>query len=358
MKELFEKKQVNALGLMSGTSMDGLDLALCSFVKEEDGRWDYKIVKAETIPYTSDIINLLNSAYDCGGAELVYFDSCYGEYLGYQVTDFLNKHKLNADIISSHGHTIFHAPDKGYTCQIGKGSAISAIAKIPVVSDFRSKNVALGGQGAPLVPIGDMLLFNEYDACINIGGFSNISYYKRKRIAAFDICPANMAINYFTQKLGVAYDNNGDIAQSGSLDKDLFQKLNSLAYYKSFSQKSLGREWFESEFLPLVMNVNIPVNDIIRTITEHISYQIAKSINYVNANNVLISGGGAYNSFLIEGVRTHVTSKVHVPDAYIVDFKEAMVFAFLGVLFVKGEENVLSSYTGASRDSICGTLSV
>ncbi len=348
-------KTITALGLMSGTSMDGLDMATAAF-HEQDGKWAYTILQAETIEYPSEWKERLSNLHLSTAVDFWKTHIDYGHYLGQRVNDFISSTGLKPELVCSHGHTIFHQPEKGFTMQAGAGEAIAAVTALPVISDFRAADLALGGQGAPLVPIGDKLLFGEYDACLNIGGFSNISFDKRGQRIAFDICPANGVLNILAGQLGYPFDKDGKLARTGKLDKELFDKLNSLAYYRQEPPKSLGREWLETKFMPLISHTNIAVEDKLRTCCEHIGYQFAKSLEADKPSTVLVTGGGAKNSFLVETLEKYYSRKLTVPGPQLIDYKEALVFAFLGVLRWYGKINILASVTGAGMDHSGGAV--
>ncbi|NOX47646.1 MAG: anhydro-N-acetylmuramic acid kinase [Chlorobi bacterium] len=344
------------IGLMSGTSLDGLDIALCSF-HYQDNNWSFKILDTKTQRYPDYWLNQLASIHNAGAEDLTRLHFEYGHFLGEQVKSFIKRTGQKPDFIASHGHTIFHRPEKEYTLQIGDGNAIAAVTGLPVVFDFRSKDVALGGQGAPLVPIGDKLLFPGYDSCINLGGIANISYESNNQRIAFDICPANQVLNSLSNQLEEPFDNNGEMASEGNLNLELFERLNALGYYESKPPKSLGKEWVDENIYPLLNLFSIPIKDKLRTFTEHIALQITNIIN-ANRGKVLITGGGAYNDFLIERIKASTSCQIEIPNNELIEFKEAMVFAFLGVLRKRNEINCLSSVTGASRNSCSGTLSI
>ena len=341
------------IGIMSGTSLDGVDLAYCIFIEEND-KWQFQINAAKTVEYSiiwkEKLVMLENSKSEVFVAANVE----YGHYIGALVKKFIDDNNLQPDLVASHGHTIFHQPENKFTVQIGDGAAIASYVNCPVIYDFRSLDVALGGQGAPLVPIGDKLLFTDYDYCINIGGFANISFEQNNKRRAYDICPANIVLNEIAKTEGKNFDENGAMAKRGSINNELLNKLNELAFYKADYPKSLGKEWVLKNFKPVVESYNISNCDKLRTLVEHISIQISNSINNKNSK-VLISGGGAKNSFLIERI-SNLNNNVIIPDEKIIDFKEAMVFAFLGVLRIENQINCLSSVTGASRDSVCGVI--
>ena len=342
-------------GLMSGTSLDGVDIACCH-LREENGHWEYTIVHAETIPYSAAWKARLQQLPQASAMELAHADSDYGHYLGKLVHIFLTQYNLEADLVASHGHTIFHQPEFGFTCQIGDGAAIAAECRIPVIAGFRTLDVAFGGQGAPLVPLGDKLLFSEYGSCLNIGGFANISYENDGHRLAYDICPANIILNYLSEKLGHPYDKDGLLAASGKVDERLLLQLNQVAYYRMQPPKSLGREWVESELLPLLNDNGISVYDALRTATEHTAFQLAMAIDAKPAQNVLITGGGAFNAFLMNRLGAFTKCTRVIPEPLLVNFKEALVFALLGVLRFRSEPNCLSDVTGASENVSGGAI--
>lgn len=339
-------------GLMSGTSLDGVDIACCYF-REENGQWEYAIVRAETFPYPAEWKARLQQLPMASAMELARAHSDYGRYLGNLVNDFLTQHHLEAELVASHGHTIFHQPHLGFTCQIGDGAAIAAACGIPVISDFRSLDVALGGQGAPLVPLGDQMLFGGYDSCLNIGGFANISFENEGRRIAYDICPANIILNYLSEELGHPYDRDGLLAASGKVNENLLQQLNKTGYYLLPPPKSLGREWVENTILPLLSSYNISGYDKLRTATEHIAIQLSKAIGNTPDQKVLVTGGGAFNIFMLQRLVNLTTTQLFIPDNQLVNFKEALVFALLGVLRLRGEPNCLAAVTGAGENA-CG----
>ncbi len=356
-------EKIRVLGLMSGTSLDGLDLAFCEFGKES-GKWNYNIVEAKTIEYPSFWMQKLKELPYSSAIEWVRTDQDFGKYLGEAVNLFCNDYKIKPDLISSHGHTIFHQPALGFTGQIGNGAGISAVTGLPVVSDFRTLDVALNGQGAPLVPIGDELLFDKFTFCLNLGGISNISFQSLDRRIAFDICPVNQVLNYLSNKLGKNYDNEGLIAKQGTLNIPLFDKLNQLDYYDQDFPKSLGREWVENEIISILSDIsNIPLEDQLHTFSEHAAYQMAKSINNSLVESPLnkslfITGGGAHNTYLISRLNYYLDKNIEItiPDTLTINFKEALVFAFLGLLRLENKINGLQSVTGATHDSIGGAL--
>ncbi|MDG1426360.1 MAG: anhydro-N-acetylmuramic acid kinase [Flavobacteriales bacterium] len=336
------------LGLMSGTSLDGVDLAICSFTKNKN--WHYKIEKSTTIKYSKYWLETLSNLHKKPEKIINEIDLKYGDLLSKLCNKFLKNEKI--DYISSHGHTIFHQPENNFTLQIGNGNVISKNTKKITISNFRNLDVSLKGQGAPLVPVGDKLLFRKYKYCVNLGGFANVSIKKNNKIIAFDICPVNIILNYFSNLKGRAYDLNGCMAQKGNLAPDLLKKLNSLQFYSKKYPKSLSREWVEKNIMPLIKN-DIKIEDVLHTLCEHIGIQIGKLLNDKEA---LFTGGGVFNSYLLSRIKFYSKSKIIIPDKRTIEFKEALIFAFLGVLRARGEVNCLQSVTGAIKDNCSGEI--
>jgi anhydro-N-acetylmuramic acid kinase len=343
----------HAIGLMSGTSLDGLDICFAKFQKQDS--WSFEILKAETILYPKVWEEQLRNSIHLSAAELLELNTEYGFYLGKSVKNFIEKHQLeNIDLIASHGHTVFHQPQKKFTLQIGDGRAIKIETKLPVIYDFRTQDVLRGGNGAPLVPIGDELLFSQYDACLNLGGFSNISLKINDKRIAFDIAPVNIVLNKLVQKFNKNFDENGDLAKKGEINHELLSQLNSLDFYQQSHPKSLGIEWCNENIFPLFKNIE--TIDVLATFTEHAAHQISKTFNENQLKNVLITGGGTYNQYLIEKIKAKTTAEIIIPEKEIIEYKEALIFAFMGVLRLNNEINVLSSATGSSQDHSSGII--
>ena len=343
------------LGVMSGTSLDGLDLALVQFYKES-GCWRFELLAAETSLYDAALIHDLKTAIEFSESQLKAFEPAYSRYLGKQVSAFLQG-KPRPDFVASHGHTIFHQPEKGITLQVGDGKMISENCHLPVISDFRSLDVSLGGQGAPLVPIGDRDLFFDYDFCLNLGGIANVSFQAGGLRRAFDICPVNMALNPLAQKLGHAYDEGGHWARRGKRNPTLLDQLNAIPYFQKTYPKSLGLEDYRAYWQPLIEQSSAGIHDQLNSLTEHAAMQIAGAVNQgKNGQKMLVTGGGAYNDYLVERLRHHCQPQIIIPDPLIVSFKEAIIFAYLGLLRKLNSVNCLASVTGARHDSSGGKL--
>lgn len=350
-------QEYHVIGLMSGTSLDGLDIAYCRFYATANS-WKYEILKAETIAYSPDWKQKLINAETLNALDFQQLHTDYGFYLGQRVADFIIKTNATVDFVASHGHTIFHQPEKRLTVQIGKGSSIASKCKLTVVNDFRALDVALAGQGAPLVPVGDRLLFSEFDFCLNLGGFANVSYEHAGKRIAYDICPVNIVMNAICEKLGKPFDENGDMAREGMVSHYLLNELNQLGFYKVApnTPKSLGKEWIIQSVNPILDLYEVSDNDALRTFCEHIAFQIAKSLNDKPKGKLLVTGGGAYNAFLMQCIQQQVKHEVIIPGKNTIEFKEALIFAFLGVLRIRNEINCLRSVTGAFTDSSSGAI--
>lgn len=357
-----DKKQYNVIGLMSGTSLDGVDLAHIQFylIKE---KWEFEILASETISYSQNWINQLKTAMDFSEIQLEKLNQDYTALLASIIENFIKKHKIeNLDAVCSHGHTILHQPQNEFTLQIGNLQEIATLIRQTVVCDFRVQDVKLGGQGAPLVPIGDRILFSEYDYCINLGGFSNISFEQNDERIAFDISPVNTVLNFYANQLGLNFDDKGKISRTGKINFELLNQLNALDFYQKKIPKSLGFEFVKEVVLPLIESYQISIQDKLRTFVEHIAFQTALAIDHFRFKNqiktrMLITGGGAYNDFLVERIQWHLPQmELIIPSPKILEFKEALIFGLLGVLKLRGEINVLSSVTGAKKDHSSGII--
>ena len=384
------------IGLMSGSSLDGLDIAFTEF-HENAGKWNYEILQADCYYYTDEWITRLKNAVSLSALDYQLLHTAYGHYLGQQVNKFIEENNLqyNVSLISSHGHTTFHVPSKKMTAQLGDGAAIAAETQLPVVTDLRALDLALGGQGAPIVPIGEKLLLGDYDFFLNLGGIANLSAKTvvNKKVfqhtegvkppsptgevpiaigmgdeayIAFDVCPANRVLNMLANELGKQYDAEGTIAANGKINTYLLEKLNALDYYNQPYPKSLANDFGTEIIYPITKDAGISVNDSLRTYIEHIAIQIKKAIASLNNfkpetrnPKLLATGGGVFNTFLVERIKNNLKElniEVTIPDKKLANFKEALIMALIGVLRWRQEYNVLSSVTGASRDSIGGAL--
>ncbi len=355
---MISKSKYRVVGVMSGTSLDGLDIAYCVFRKLKSG-WKYDLEHAITRRYSRQLHTRLAGAHTLSGHDLMALDAAYGVEIGRAVADFLKQHQLRADFVASHGHTVFHQPSRKFTTQIGNGYSIHAASGLPVVCDFRMQDVAFGGQGAPLVPVGDRLLFGDYDVCLNLGGIANLSTENKGKRLAYDICFCNMTLNVLAAEASKKFDRNGMMAASGNVNDKLLARLNRI--YRTYHAKrpSLGREIFEKELAPLVTDRSVPLEDRLCTFTESAAVEICSAIlTQKRSAQVLCTGGGAFNAYLVSRMLEHGGDNITfiIPDESVVNFKEALIFGFLGVLRVRDENNCLKSVTHALRDSSSGTM--
>lgn len=353
-------KTYKIIGLMSGTSLDGLDLCYCHIQKDKD-QWSFEILETKSVSYSSDMQSELKDAIFLKADTLLQFHNTYGTWLGQQVKKFIIEKNIEVDFIASHGHTTHHQPENGLTFQIGSGQHLANASAHKVICDFRTNDVALEGQGAPLVPIGDQLFFGEYDFCLNLGGISNISLEQKGKRIAYDIGLANMILNHITRKINLAYDKGGELARAGSINQRMLDQLNALQYYLLPHPKSIGYEWFVEEVVPIVEATDDTIENRLHTSIHHICEKVAQQVKLNSSkkeNSLFVTGGGALNQFLIETLQEKLgeSTKVIVPEKELIEFKEAVVFALMGALRMAQEINVLKSVTGAKRDSSSGVL--
>lgn len=336
---------------MSGTSLDGLDLCYVKFPNDDPTQ--FEILHTETVPYNSELIERLRELKYKSASELITVNAELGILFGETINRFMAKNNIQqVDAIASHGQTIFHDPGISITVQIGHPAQIYAITGIKTIADFRSVDVALGGQGAPLVPIGDKVLFSDYECCLNLGGIANVSMDENGKRIAFDIVVCNMALNYLAVQDGQTYDEGGAIARKGRVQKTLLHTLNHQPFFSQTGPKSLGVEQFDEWYIPILARKEHQIPDLMATLIEHMGQQIGNTIR----GKCLVTGGGAYNTALMDAIRKHTKAQIILPDQQMIDFKEALIFAFLGYLRLTNQTNTLASVTGASKDSIGGCI--
>ena len=356
------------IGLMSGSSLDGLDIAFVH-LQENGGKWSYEILYADCYEYDNTWINKLKNAIGLTALDYQLLHTEYGHYLGKQINIFIEKNNLHhqVSLISSHGHTTFHLPGKLMTAQLGDGAAIAAVTQLPVVTDLRAIDVAFGGQGAPIVPVGEKLLLGDYTYFLNLGGIANISANINDRFVAFDVCAANRVLNMLAEEIGFAFDDDGKIAATGNINNELLQKLDELEYYKQPYPKSLANGFGIETVFPIIKQSSLSIEDGMRTYAEHIVVQIKNAITSTSENHksqtknykLLATGGGAFNSFLItrlKDVLNEMNIEIIIPEENLIKYKEALIMALMGTLRWREEYNVLASVTGAKRNSIGGAL--
>jgi anhydro-N-acetylmuramic acid kinase len=346
------------VGLMSGTSLDGLDITHTIFTKSDEN-WSFKLSKSATYEYSHDLKERLSQAKQIPISALLKLDKDFGKEMANLVLRFISENGIdqkNIDAIASHGQTVYHQPKNGFSYQIGCGAKLAFHTGIPVINDFRNKDIIAGGQGAPLVPIGEKHLFSkDADAFLNLGGFCNMTYQDKNEWKAFDISPCNLPLNKLAEQKGLEYDKNGELAKKGAVDFFLLDLLNKIPYYGSEGPKSLGTEWLDEEFYPLV-KFSKSTEDNICTIVEHIAIQIANALENKNIKKVMVTGGGAFNEFLLNRIRHYTEVGLVLPSKEIINFKEAIVFGFLGALYLAKEPNTIPSATGASKEVVAGVF--
>lgn len=345
----------DVIGIMSGTSTDGLDIAWCRFMLFKNDI-NYQIIKGETIPYDPEWTQLLLNAHNLPLKEFLLLNQKFGQFIGQQALNFVQRFDIKPFCIASHGHTIFHNPSENFSFQIGHGAFIAAITGIDTVSDFRNLDMALDGQGAPLVSYGDLLLFNQYDAALNLGGFANITILKNKQEVAFDICPVNFVLNRFANMCGKEIDKDGEIASKGKLNASFFEFLEKNTFYKDIPSHSLSREWVEKNILSDYPLKSIPIEDLLHTFTEHIAGRISAIFEKFKIYKCLVTGGGAYNKFLIQKIRQLSPCNLITPNNKLIEYKEALIFALLGLLRKLEKENILCQFTKSKYNSSSGAL--
>ena len=345
--------KIEVIGVMSGTSLDGLDL--CHVIFDLENLSNFIIANSISISYNKNILKKLHNIVEKKPKEIKKIDIEFGNFIGESINKFISDFNLkNINLISSHGHTVFHQPDIGITLQIGNGEIINKITGIKTVNNFRAQDLSLNGQGAPLVPIGDKILFSKFKYCLNLGGFINLSIKSDSQIIAYDICPLNTVLNFYSKKMGYEYDENGILSSRGKINIDLFHELNSISFYSKKNPKSLGIEFVIDKIFPMIDSYKITEEETLATFVKHAAFQISKNIN--DSEKVLLSGGGTYNNNLVDILRNEYNINIFIPNKQIIDFKEALIFALLGVLRVQNKTNCLKSVTGAEKDHSSGDI--
>lgn len=353
----------NVIGLMSGSSLDGLDIA-CVKLEEVRGKWNFEIIYADCIPFSEEWANALSQAAGLNAIDYLRLDTKFGRLVGSFVNSFIARHELEHKVhfIASHGHTVFHEPHNQTTAQLGNGAAIAAVTGLPVINDLRAVDIALGGQGAPIVPIGDKLLFAEYDYLLNIGGIANVSVRHGDSYVAFDICPANQVLNRLAARVGLIMDKDGELAASGAVLPEMLAALSTDEFYEKAPPRSLSNSSALDMAAAVINSSGQNTADLLATATTHIANEVERALRQFSPalpGKMLITGGGALNKTLVGMISERLSClgiEVVVPGAEIVQYKEALVMALLGVLRWREEVNVLASVSGAERDSVGGAL--
>ena len=361
-------KKYRVLGLMSGSSLDGLDLVFCEIEAADEPDFTVthsEILVAETVPFSEQWQVRLKNLPEQNALTFAKTNTYFAHYTADLVRGFCIKNKVKPDFIAAHGHTIFHQPENFLTVQIGDGAALAAKTGYPVVCDFRTHDVALHGEGTPLAPAADRWLYPGYDFYLNLGGIANISCKVDDSFVAFDTAPANQVLNALANLTGAEYDANGALADAGQVDTDLLNAVNTLPYFSEKYPKSLDNSWIKNQVLPLYFSAEISLKDKIRTAVEQTAGQTAVELKRVTVREnisqenrkMLVTGGGAFNGFLIKRLRALCeNTEIVLPSDLIINFKEAALMALLGVLRVENQPNCYASVTGAKYDSVGGAI--
>ncbi len=362
-------KHYKVLGLMSGSSLDGLDIAYCTFEvdasKKENPIVNWNMLEAATLPFSEKWQVRLGHLPAQSALIFAKSNTYFGYYMGELVNTFLKESSIQPDFIASHGHTIFHYPNERCTVQIGDGAALAATTGLPVVCDFRTTDIALDGEGTPLAPIADKYLFGGYDFYLNIGGIANISCSVGERMIAFDVGAANQVFNRLANLAGQDFDKDGKLAAEGNLLTGLYYKINQLPYFEQDYPKSLDNQWLQHHIVKTYLEEEGSVSDKLRTACEQLAFQVHQSVKKIcyeeklrkERYTMFLSGGGVFNNYLIACLKNYCPQiDFVIPEKKIIQFKEAALIALLGVLRMEGLPNCLASVTGAKRDSVGGAV--
>lgn len=351
---------VSIIGCMSGSSLDGLDMTLCQF-QLHDGKADWSITAAETQSFPEDLRQALKTAPQLDGFTLQKLHADFGVFIGQSLRRWMERHHLKADYIASHGHTVFHDPAKHFTLQIGSGAHIAFHAGVDTITDFRSADIAAGGQGAPFAPVADKDLFPGYDGYINLGGIANISIVTPEGLRkGWDVGPCNQALNHLAEKAGRSFDPNGSMAASGKIIPSLLQTLVQSFPFEDGQPKGLSNAEVAQQWLKKLVAEEGDVKDALATTTEAIAIMMTDHVkrSITGSCRILVTGGGAHNTHLMERLAHHGGLEIEwvVPSRDIVDFKECLLMAWLGYLRVHHQPFGLPPFTGASTDTIGGAI--
>lgn len=354
------EKALTVVGMMSGSSLDGMDICICKFTPLTDGTMSHEIIVADTIEYAPEWIDHLTNAMQFSMSDYFSFEADYSYYIAMMVKDFIDVLDIDVDLIASHGHTLDHRPEDGISVQIGDPGVISALTGIDTVADFRIQDITLGGQGAPIIPIAEKLLWPEIKSFINLGGIANISIHTDDQIIAWDTIPCNQVLNDQAMILGAEYDENGDWAKQGKYNEALAKAWDALEYLSHDIPKSLDNNWIREVYLPIISDLRVDPKDALHTACNHIAIQIKEDIEKFSSNlpeKIMITGGGAHNSYLISCIEKQLTVlgiQIFIPEKIVINYKEAAMTALMGYLYVMNIPSTIPSVTGADRPTIAG----
>lgn len=353
------------LGLISGSSLDGLDMAICQFDEQATSQLEWEVIHTQTAGFPEGLLSRLVRSTELSTRELMELEVEFSKFCASESLDFLTKAKCSVDYIASHGHTVFHYPEDGYTVQIGKGSIIAELTGIPSISDFRSNDIALRGQGAPLAPIVERYLYPGYNVYFNLGGIANFSIHEKSNIRSIDSCPCNQVLNFLISANGLPYDDRGRVARSGKVNDQLLKEWSSLEYFKLSGPKSMDNSWVHQIFIPVMNKYHLSMKDALATMVEFTALQLSKDISKllqldsITQMSGFVTGGGAYNDYLLERMTYHFQKlglSLEVPDAQTIEFKEAILMSLMGYLRILERPNTIPTVTGAAKMSIGGAV--
>ncbi len=345
------------LGIMTGSSKDGMDLSLCGFSGLDNLHWE--VIQHWSIPYNNQVLELVELNPSDSLTSVLTKQVGFTKWIANAVNKLETKVKIDA--IALHGHTVTHLPDQGFTFQMGSGASLYALTGIPVIADFRQQDIALGGEGTPMAPLADLVLFRDYDLFLNLGGIANVSCRKNDEITGYDIAPCNQVFDFFAKQLGSSYDKDGSWAAEGVLDQDLYNMLGGDPYFSQSAPKSLDNSYIKESFIPKMVNTKITPKDALHTFAHFLAKRIAHELSDAKTikTKVLATGGGIRNTFfknLLDNQLAKLQMELVLPSDDIVEFKESILMALLAYYRLNNHENLLAKVTGASRDSIGGAL--
>lgn len=336
---------------MSGSSLDGLDIAIATFASRDT----YDVVFNKHCALPSQLASELNKAASYNIKDYLELESKFTDFIAKELQNITNQYQ-DINLIAIHGHTVHHDPDSGYSCQMVNAGRLASLTGLDVLADFRNQDIGLGGQGAPLAPIVEHLLGSQA-AYLNLGGIANISLHKSGSIVGYDVSPCNQLFNHFAKLNGLEYDDKGLLGRKGAIDQNLLNQWSALPYFQVDAPKSMDNQWLVHNFISTLEDDKS--EDQCHTAYQFVSHQIAKSVinNLSEGDRVMCTGGGSYNDYLIQLIQDKIKSKsiqLVFPPKELIDYKEAILMSYMGYLYLNNKPNTLSSVTGASRSASVG----
>jgi anhydro-N-acetylmuramic acid kinase len=345
------------LGAMSGSSLDGLDLAICSFTDQSI----FTIHNSTTIELPLDLRTKLKNFSTLNAFQIADLDAYFALFSAHSIRDFTNNWIGGISLVVSHGHTLYHNPANAVSWQIGNGGIIAAVTGIDTLCDLRVQDVALGGQGAPLAALVDLNLFKDYTGLLNLGGIANITINQSNTVYSWDISPCNQVFNHLAQKEGKEFDKGGSIARSGKILMELIHKWQENTYFSQMPPKSMDNTWVKENYIKEIDKIDQPVKILMASFAEFVAIQLSKDLKSLDLNpgKILVTGGGAFNAHFISRLKVHLSPLnwvVEVAEESLINYKEAMLMAYMGHRYINKKTNTISTATGAEKDLISGAL--